>query len=81
LTKPTGVRKNTRYPHKEQKKREVIKMTILIIILIYLIMTHVMNFISVACGCYLMDFEGLIENFFWPVLLPYALFRRFFLKK
>jgi hypothetical protein len=56
-------------------------MTIFIIILIYLIMTHVMNFISVACGCYLMDFEGLIENFFWPVLLPYALFRRFFLKK
>ena len=56
-------------------------MTILVIILILLVGAHVMNFISVACGCYLMDFEGLIENFFWPVLLPYALFRRFILKK
>ena len=56
-------------------------MIILVIILIYLIGAHVMNFISVACGCYLMDFESLIENLFWPVLLPVALFRRFFLKK
>ena len=56
-------------------------MTILIIILIYLIGAHVMNFISVACGCYLMDFKDLIANLFWPVLLPVALFRRFILKK
>ena len=56
-------------------------MVAFIIILIYLIGAHVMNFISIACGCYLMDFEGLIENFFWPVLLPVALFRRFILKK
>jgi hypothetical protein len=56
-------------------------MVVLIIILVYLAGIHVMNFISVACGCYLMDFEGLIENFFWPILLPVALFRRFILKK
>lgn len=56
-------------------------MVVLIIILVYLAGAHVMNFISVACGCYLMDFESLIENLFWPVLLPVALFRRFFLKK
>lgn len=56
-------------------------MIILIIILVLLIGAHAMNFISVACGCYLMDFESLIENFFWPVLLPVALFRRFILKK
>lgn len=59
-------------------------MTVLIIILIYLIGTHIMNFISVICGCYLMDVKDLIEIFFWPVLLPIALFQRFlkiFLKK
>lgn len=56
-------------------------MAILIIILILLTSAHVMNFISVACGCYLMDFEDLIANLFWPVLLPIALFRRFILKK
>ena len=56
-------------------------MTILIIILILLVGAHVMNFISVACGGYLMDFEDLITNLFWPVLLPVALFRRFILKK
>lgn len=56
-------------------------MIILITILIYLMGAHVMNFISIACDCYLMDFEDLIANLFWPVLLPYALFRRFFLKK
>lgn len=56
-------------------------MVVFIIILVYLAGAHVMNFISVACGCYLMDFEGLIENLFWPVLLPVALFRRFILKK
>lgn len=56
-------------------------MTIFIIILIYLIGAHVMNFISVACGGYLMDFEDLIANLFWPVFLPIAFFRRFILKK
>jgi hypothetical protein len=56
-------------------------MIILVIILILLAGAHVMNFISIACDCYLMDFKGLIENFFWPVLLPVALFRRFILKK
>lgn len=55
-------------------------MIILVIILIYLIMAHVMNFISIACDCYLMDFEDLIANLFWPVLLPIALFQRFILK-
>lgn len=56
-------------------------MTILIIILILLAGAHVMNFIVVACGCYLTDFGSLIENLFWPVILPIALFRRFILKK
>ena len=56
-------------------------MTILIIILILLVGAHIMNFISVACGCFLADFEDLIANLFWPVFLPIALFRRFILKK
>lgn len=56
-------------------------MIILVIILVLSVGAHVMNFISIACDCYLMDFEDLIANLFWPVLLPYALFRRFFLKK
>ena len=56
-------------------------MIILVIILIWLVGAHVCNFISVACGGYLMDFEDLIANLLWPILLPYALFRRFILKK
>lgn len=56
-------------------------MIILVIILILLAGAHAMNFIAVGCGCFLMDFRDLIENFFWPVLLPVALFRRFILKK
>lgn len=56
-------------------------MIILVIILIYLAMAHVMNFISIFCDCYLMDSEDLINNLLWPISLPYSLFRRFFLKK
>ena len=55
-------------------------MTILVIILIYLVIAHVINFISIADGCYLVDFEDLIANLLWPVLLPYVLFRKFFKK-
>ena len=56
-------------------------MIILVIILIYLVIAHVINFISVADGCYLVDFEDLIANLLWPVFLPYALFRKFFKKQ
>lgn len=56
-------------------------MTILVIILILLVGAHVMNFICIACGSFLSDFEELIGNLFWPVVLPIALFRRFILKK
>jgi len=56
-------------------------MIILVIILVLSVGAHVMNFISVACDCYLMNFEDLIDSFLWPVLLPVALFRRFILKK
>jgi hypothetical protein len=56
-------------------------MTVLVIILILLAGAHVMNFICIACGYFLSDFEELIENLFWFVLLPITLFRRFILKK
>ena len=54
---------------------------ILIIITAYLIIAHIMNYISIACSCYLMDFEDLTANLFWIIFLPVALFRRFFLNK
>jgi hypothetical protein len=54
---------------------------ILIIIISYLIIAHIMNFISIAFDCYLMDYEDLIGNLFWIILLPIALIRRFILTK
>lgn len=49
---------------------------ILIIVTIHLAGAHIMNYISVAAGCYLMDFEDLTELLFWEILLPYALIVR-----
>lgn len=54
---------------------------ILIITVIYLLIAHLWNFISVACGCYLVDFEDLIANLFWIICLPIVivqwLYRKF----
>lgn len=49
---------------------------ILIIVTIHLAGAHIMNYISVAAGCYLVDFEDLTELLFWEILLPYALIVR-----
>lgn len=49
---------------------------ILIIILAYLIIAHIINFISVADNCYLCDFEDLISNLLWIIFLPIAIIRR-----
>lgn len=51
---------------------------VLIIIIIYLIIVQIMNYISVACGCYLIDFEDLTCNIFWIIFLPIAIIRRIF---
>lgn len=48
----------------------------LIVILAYLIIAHIMNFINVACDCYLCDFEDLISNLLWIIFLPIAIIRR-----
>lgn len=54
---------------------------ILIIVVIYLLIAHLWNFINVACDCYLTDFVDLICNFFWIVCLPIVtvqwLYRKF----
>ena len=50
---------------------------ILIIIISYLAIAHIMNYVSIACGCLLCDFEDLTANLFWIVLLPIALIKRF----
>lgn len=49
---------------------------ILIIVTIHLTGAHIMNYISVAAGCYLMDFEDLTQMLLWEILLPYALIVR-----
>lgn len=49
---------------------------ILIIVTIHLTGAHIMNYISVAAGCYLMDFEDLTEMLLWEILLPCALIVR-----
>ncbi len=53
---------------------------ILIVAVIYLVVAHIFNYISIACDCYLVDFEDLTANIFWIVMLPIALINRF-LKK
>lgn len=48
---------------------------ILIVALVYLIIAHVINFISIACGCYLTEAEDLICNLLWIIFLPIAIIR------
>ena len=50
---------------------------ILTIIIIYLVIANIMNYVSIACGCFLCDFEDLTANLFWIILLPIALIKRF----
>lgn len=49
---------------------------ILLIALSYFIIAHIMNFVSIACDCYLCDLEDLIANLLWIILLPVAIIRR-----
>ncbi len=51
---------------------------ILLIAVIYLTIAHIMNYVSVAFGCLLSDFEDLTENLLWIILLPAALIIRAF---
>ena len=51
---------------------------ILLVAVIYLAIAHIMNYVSIAFGCLLCDFEDLTENLFWIVLLPAALIIRAF---
>jgi predicted permease len=44
--------------------------TILVIIIIYLAIAHIFNFVAVACGCLLTDFEDLISNLLWIIMVP-----------
>ena len=48
---------------------------ILIVALVYLIIAHVINFVSVACGCYLTESADLICNLLWIIFLPIAIIR------
>lgn len=50
---------------------------ILLIIVIYLIITHIFNFICIANNCLLADYEDLIMNIFWIVSIFIALIERF----
>lgn len=49
---------------------------ILIITLVYLIIAHIMNFISITCNCYLCDFKDLIGNILWIFFLPIAIIHK-----
>lgn len=49
---------------------------ILIIIIAYLIIAHIINFISIACNCYLCEFEDLIGSLLWIIFLPIAIIRK-----
>ena len=53
---------------------------ILIITVIYLLIAHLWNFISIAYDCYLVDFSDLICNLFWIVCLPIAIVQRLYRK-
>jgi hypothetical protein len=53
---------------------------ILIIAIVFLLIAHIFNFISVIVfDGFLADAEDLLCNFFWPIFLPIALVRRFLL--
>ena len=54
---------------------------ILIVVIVYLTIAHIMNYVSLAFDCYLMDFEDLTANLLWIILLPIAIIRRIFFKK
>jgi len=49
---------------------------ILIVALVYLIIAEVFHFINIACGCFLADYEDLIFDLLWIVMLPVALIQR-----
>jgi hypothetical protein len=49
---------------------------ILIVILIYLIIAHIINFICIADNCFICDFEDLVYNLLWIIFLPAAIIRR-----
>ena len=48
---------------------------ILIVILIYLIIAHIINFICIADNCLISDFRDLICNLLWIISLPAAIIR------
>lgn len=50
---------------------------ILLIIVIYLIITHIFNFICIANNGLLADYEDLIINIFWIITIPIALIKCF----
>lgn len=49
---------------------------ILIVALVYLIIAEVFHFINIACGCFLVDYEDLIFDLLWIIMLPIALIER-----
>ena len=53
---------------------------ILIITVIYLLIAHLWNFISIANDCYLTDFSDLICNLLWIICLPIAIVQRLYRK-
>ena len=48
---------------------------ILIIVIVYLVGAFIISYISIATGCYLMDFEDLTQMLLWGIFLPYAVIR------
>ena len=46
--------------------------TILVIIIIYLVIAHIFNFVAVACDC-LLESEELILNLLWIIFVPAAI--------
>lgn len=49
---------------------------ILIVAIVYLIIAEVFHFINIACGCFLSDYEDLICDLLWIIMLPVALIKR-----
>jgi len=49
--------------------------TILVVIIIYLVIAHIFNFVAVACGCYL-ESEDLIFNLLWLIVVPIVIINK-----
>ena len=49
---------------------------ILIIVIAYFVIIEFFHFLNIATGCMLCDYQDLISDWFWIIMLPLALINR-----